>query len=138
MTPGPAAVPSDGEIWLAAGPGGGMVLVRSVFDDERVIVCPVVTDVETADEESRIVPAAMSPLGVSIAVYERLRAVVPVEALSRRLAPSGGALDLLNLSGAAGVGPGPPISEPADRRLDVRRRLTDRLLALAPPPVPER
>ena len=118
-----------GDLWITKGSDGIVVLVRSV-DANDAIVVPVVVDVELADDECQIVPAKLSPLGVSISVYGRLRVNIPVSALCRKIVFSC-STDLLNLSDIEEVFVGLPIEGPDDPRLEVRQWLTDHLTSLS-------
>lgn len=118
-----------GDLWVTKGSNGIVVLVRSV-DETDAIVVPVVVDVELADDECQVVPAKLSPLGVSISVYGRLRVNVPVSALCRKIISSC-STDLLNLSDIDEVFVGLPIEGPDDPRLEVRQWLTDHLTSLS-------
>ena len=117
-----------GELWVTKEPASIVVLVRSVGEDVAVVI-PIVIDVELADDECQIVPAKLSPLGISISVYSRLRVSIPASALCRKIVPCRD-IDLLNLSDIEGVFAGRPIERPDDPRLEIRQWLTDHLTQL--------
>jgi len=116
-----------GDLWLVAAGGDEagdrlLVLVRGVRGD-RVAVAPVTFDVEAADEETVVVDAARSPLGLGLAVYPSLATEVPAGVLVSLM----GTLEAATtLAGERG----PAITGPADPRLDIRQHLADRLAAL--------
>src|SRR4051794_6519811 len=125
------AEPAAGEIWLAGGDERILVLILRVAG-ERVLVAPLTLDVEAADEESEIVD---SPFGMPVVLHPALATELPSAALAGRLP---GTVD------RSGATAGPPITGPADPRLELRQHLADRLGALeevlpdasddAPPP----
>lgn len=118
-----------GDLWITKGSNGIIVLVRSVDEDDAIVV-PVVVDVELADDECQVVPAKLSPVGLSISVYGRLRVNVSVSALCKKIVSSC-STDLLNLSDIEEVFVGLPIEGPDDPRLEVRQWLTDHLTSLS-------
>ena len=122
------ACAGPGDLWVTAGPESFVVLVRSISDEDAIVV-PVVIDIEMADDECTVIPADLSPLGTAISVYGRLRVNVPARALDRRIVPLR-TVDLLDLPGIDGAFAGLPIQWQGDPRLEVRQRLVDRLLVL--------
>ena len=117
-----------GELWVTKEPASIVVIVRSVGGGVAVVI-PVVVDIELADDECQIVPAKLSPLGISISVYSRLRVSIPASALCRRIVPCRD-IDLLNLSDIEGIFAGRPIERSDDPRLEIRQWLTDCLIQL--------
>ena len=134
----PDAAPGAGELWLTIGDDATMVLVRTVRDaDDSVIVVPVTFDVEVADSGTMVLDASVSPIGVPLAVFERLIVSLPSAALRGRVVLSRD-VDLLAISDTdSGVSRGVAIQGPTDPRLEVREYLVDRLAALDPSPTPE-
>ncbi len=117
-----------GELWVTKEPASIVVLVRSVGEVGAVVI-PIIIDVELADDECQIVPAKLSPLGVSISIYSRLRVNVPASSLCKKIVPCRD-IDLLNLSDMEGVYAGHPIERPDDPRLEIRQWLADQLIQL--------
>ena len=117
-----------GDLWVTQEPSSLVVLVRSV-GAVGAVVTPITIDVELADDECQIVPAKLSPLGVPISIYSRLRVNVPVGSLRKKIVPCND-MDLLNLADAEAVFTGPPVERSDDPRLEVRQCLADRLTAL--------
>ncbi len=119
-----------GELWITADDDGGMVLVRKVRSSGLVVV-PVTLDVEVADDETIVLDEAASPLGLPLAIYERLTISIPFEAIAGRVIPIRDDIDLLALiSDSVGVSRGSAIDGSTDPRLEIRQYLTDRLTAL--------
>jgi hypothetical protein len=141
------AEPAGGELWrVDAGLDERMiVLVLRAPVEDRVLAAPVTFDVEAADDETVVVDAAASPLGLPLAVYPRLATEVPRRVLDGRLATGSGLGFADELAGRRG----PAIVDASDPRLEVRQYLADRLGQLdeqlpdpgtaadAPPPRPE-
>jgi hypothetical protein len=128
--PGTAA--QRGELWLTASDEATMVLVRTIRDnDYGVVVVPVTLDVEVADSGALILDTPASPLGVPIAIYDRLPVSLPPSALSGRVRPIRSEVDLLSLvAGDPGITRGSPLEGATDPRLEVRQYLSDRLVTL--------
>ena len=128
--PGTAA--QSGELWLTASDEATMVLVRSVrANDYGIVVVPVTLDVEAADSGALLIDTSASPLATPIAIYDRLPVSLSPSALSGRVSPLRGDVDLLSLvAGDPGVSRGSPLDGPSDPRLEVRQYLSDRLVAL--------
>lgn len=110
-----------------------MVLVRKVLHgDLGTVVVPVIFDVEVADSGSLVLDAETSPLGVPIAIYDRMLSSLPTRVLRSRVVPYRD-VDLLSLvAGDHGITRGSQVSGPADPRHEVRQYVSDRLTALAP------
>lgn len=122
-----------GELWLTSTDVATLVLVRAVRGvGSGVVVVPVVLDVEVADSSTLILDRDASPLGLPIAMFERLSTSVPTDALSGRIIPRS-PVDLLAVTDAdAGVSRGRPLEGPTDPRREVRQDLIDRLSVLTP------
>jgi hypothetical protein len=116
--------PTAGELWRARRPDGGPVVLVWIRKTGRagVDVVPVTLDVELADDATVVVPDAVSPLGVALAVHTGLAATIGADVLLDRL----GAVDLASLDGA-----GPAISSLLDPRNEHRAALADALHELA-------
>jgi hypothetical protein len=123
-----AGPPAPGELWLA-GTGERLLVLVLRSGGPAALVAPVTLDVEAADDTAVVVEAAASPLATGLAVYPQLAAELPAAALEERVGVVAGGADLPSL--LAGTGGGPPVTDAADPRLDVRQHLADRLEALA-------
>jgi hypothetical protein len=122
-----------GQLWITADADGGRVLVRKVRSSGLVVV-PVTLDVEVADDETVVLDEAASPLGLPLAIYERLTISIPFAAIARRVIPIRDDVDLLALSSeSVGVHRGLPIDGSTDPRLEIRQYLADRLTTLDTP-----
>lgn len=143
--------PAPGQLWGAGNDERLLVLVIRV-EDGRVSVAPVTFDTLSADDETIVVDAAISPFGLSVAVYPMLAAELPVPLLANcfgQLAEAGD-VDSLLAGILPGTARGSAVDGPTDPRLEFRQMLADHLGALeevapdpdmaadAPPPHPER
>lgn len=136
------ASPEDvvaGQVWLAGGPRRTLVWIRAVRD-RRLICHPATMEIEAADDSTLIVED-FEPLGQPLAVMTSITGTVP----SDRLINFVGVLDIaadvnrLRKASVSGVPPaelgwptGPPMTGPADERLELRQLLADDLAALDP------
>lgn len=129
----PPTDPAPGELWLTEGDSGAMVLVRKVLDgDLGLVVVPVIFDVEAADKGTLVLDAGSSPLGVPIAIYDRMLSSLPTRTLRSRVVPIR-QVDLLNVvEGEPGVTRGSQLTGPGDVRHEVRQYVADRLTMLSP------
>lgn len=134
-SPGP---PRPGELWRAGREEALLVWVRRVLPG-AVDVLPVVLDVELADQESLLLPAGSTPLGVPLAVLAGVRAHVGLPALLQLAGFAGIAGQVREVMTAAmqgrapaGVNVGPPITTAADQRIEYRQVIADLLADLAP------
>lgn len=127
--------PDAGELWLTIGDDATMVLVRAVrAEGGGAVVVPVTFDVEVADSGTLVLDASASPLGVPLAIFERLIVSLPSGSLRGRVVTVRD-VDLLAIGDTdPGVSRGAAIEGPTDPRLEVREFLVDRLAALDPPP----
>lgn len=129
----PGRSPAAGDLCIADGTAEEeaiMLLVRaSGAPGDTAIVVPVIADVEIADDEVVVVPADLSPTGWPVAVYNRLRANIPVAEISRLVTPRGAAITLLDSVSHPRAYSGPPVLHASDPRLVVRQGLIDRLMA---------
>ena len=140
-----------GEIWAAGDDERVLLLVIRRIDD-RVLVAPVTFDALSADDETVVVGAELSPFDMSLAVYPMLAAELPASLLGAQFGELVAAanIDRLLAGSLPGTARGEPISGPTDPRLEFRQVLVDTLGALeevgpdpdmgadAPPPRPER
>lgn len=138
--------PAEGELWRArnrddARPGAMAVLVwiRRVFA-ESALVLPVVLDVEMADDESLLLEASDSSLGIRAAVLTGVDAEILAANLTTRIGPLAIAEDVAAVRQAARgkavlpghVRTGPPIVRDDDQRLDFRQAVGETVAALGP------
>ena len=143
--------PAPGQLWAAGNDERFLVLVLR-GRDERASVAPVTLDTLAADDETVTFEAALSPFGMSVAVYPMLAAELPTSSLTTFFGQLVEASDIGQLLAGTlpGTSRGEPIEGPSDPRLEFRQMLADRLGALeeawpdpdtaadAPPPRPER
>lgn len=86
------AVPRAGELWRLE--WDGWVCLALVLDDAEegldteVLVAPVTTEVEAADQYALVTDEARSPIGIPLAVWVALRTTVPAFTLDRALGQS--------------------------------------------------
>lgn len=126
-----------GELWLTASDVATVVLVRAVRSiGAGFVVVPVVLDVGIGDSSTLVLDSSTSPIGVPIAIFERLVTSVPAHGLKGRIVPTS-EVDLLALTDAdPGVSRGLPLEGVTDPRREVRQELVDRLASLTPGPPP--
>jgi hypothetical protein len=136
--PRSAGPPRPGELWRAGRGEALLVWVRRVLPG-AVDVLPVVLDVELADQESLLLPAGSTPLGVPLAVLAGVRAHVGPSALLRRVGFAAIAGQVREVMAAAMEGrppacveAGPPVTTAADQRIEYRQVIADLLADLAP------
>jgi len=143
--------PVPGELWAAGNEERLLVLVLREGNG-RILVVPVTLDLGSADDETIVVEAALSPFEMAIAVYPALRAELPRFSLVACFGQlvEADELDRLLDGGLRGTARGEPIDGPTDPRLEFRQMLADHLGALegiapgpdiaadAPPAGPER
>ncbi len=142
--------PAAGQIWAAGDDERILLLVIRQVDD-RVFAAPVTFDVLSADDETVVVNAEISPFGISLAIYPTIAAEVPISLLVAHYGELVAAADVGQLLDASHPGTvrGEPITGPTDPRLEFRQMLMDHFGALeeiepdpdtgadAPPPRPE-
>ena len=119
----PQAGPQPGELWRARTGGGGpvtLVWLRALHPHGAAAVVPVSFDSELADENTLLVPAASSPLGIPLALHESLETTIGTGALLDRL----GTIDV------HGSSVGPIVVTPFDERLEYRAALEDQMAEL--------
>src|SRR5271165_30755 len=143
--------PAPGQLWAAGNEERLLVLVLGERHG-RVVVVPVTFDVGCADVETIVVPAALSPFEMAIAVYPALSVELPMFSLVACFGQvvEAGSVDRLLAGALPGTARGEPIDGPTDVRLEFRQMLADQLGALeriasgpgtaadAPPAGPER
>ena len=123
--------PAPGQLWAAETEERLLVLVLGERHG-RVVVVPVTFDVGCADDETIVVPAALSPFEMAIAVYPALPAELPrfsFVACFGQLVEAGD-VDRLLAGALPGTARGEPIDGPTDLRLEFRQMLADQLGAL--------
>jgi len=94
MTAGAGTEPvAPGQLWRLTWRGRHLLAAIIAVDAWQVLVAPVTTDADLADEVTLVVPEQDSPLGTDLAVWVRHRTAVPTFTLDRRLgtlpAPAG-------------------------------------------------
>lgn len=128
--------PAAGQLWRARWENfAEMVLLVSV-DDSTLLAVPVTVDVDFADEQTVVVPADGTTVGVPLAVWTGLRRELPLFVLDRTLGslqePWSRSTDLLSTASQDREGSiGPRVVTAADHRQEYRARLTDTFDALA-------
>ncbi len=145
-TPHDRPKPAEGELWRArnrddARPGAMAVLVwvRRMFDTTAAVL-PVVLDVEMADDESLLLEADDSPLGVRAAVLTGVDTEILAENLTTRIGPLPIAEGVAAVRQAARgkavlpehVRTGPPIVRDDDQKLEFRQAVGETVAALGP------
>lgn len=130
--------PEASELWRVGRDEALLAWVRRNFHDGAVDIVPVVLDVDLADEQTVLVKAERSPLGVELGAMVALRTHVHRDAFINRL----GTLDISALvedviaatregrDSTAAIGP--PIESDDDDRIEYRQALRDLLDELAP------
>ena len=147
--PGPAALaqlttthdqgpPRPGELWRVGRDEALLVWIRRVLTD-AVDVIPAVLDIELADQESVVMPAEATPLGMSLALLTGVRAHVGMPAFLERLGYVEASDQVQEVMSAArngrapqAVDVGPPIESEDDQRIEYRQVIADLLADLAP------
>lgn len=130
------ATPAAGQVWRASWETfAEMVLLLSV-DAGAVQAVPVTVDVDFADEQTVVVPADGTTVGVPLAVWTGLRRELPLFVLDRTLgqlqASWSRSADLLGAARQDRIGNGgSPAVTAIDRRQEYRVRLTDSFNALS-------
>lgn len=138
--------PAEGELWrarnrddVASGAMAVLVWVRRVFDTTAVVL-PVVLDVEMADDETLLLEADDSPLGVRVAVLTGVDSEVLAANLTTRIGPlpiADGVAAVRQAAHGKAVLPehvrtGPPIVRDDDQRLEFRQAVGETVAALGP------
>jgi hypothetical protein len=148
-TPGPSVLarltsthdegpPRPSELWRVGCDEALLVWVRRVFAD-AVDVVPVVLDIELADQESVVVPAHATSLGMPLALLTGVRGHVGMPAFLQRLGSVEVAAQVQEVMAATregrppqGVDVGLPIESDDDQRVEYRQAIADLLSDLAP------
>jgi hypothetical protein len=134
------AFPTAGELWRVGGDEALLVWVRRVLDG-AVDVLPVVLDVDLADEQTLLLPASSTPLGLDLAVVTSVRGHVHPDAFLSRLHNLGEqvAADIAEVMATAREGRpaelatvGAPVVDPDDQRIEYQQTLADILAGLGP------
>lgn len=130
--------PRPGELWRVGRDEALLVWVRRVFADAADVV-PAVLDIELADQESVVVPARATPLGMPLALLTGVRSHVGMPAFLERLGSVDVSAQVQEVMGATregrapqGVDVGMPIGSSDDQRIEYRQVVADLLSDLAP------
>lgn len=131
--------PHAGELWRAGKHEALLVWVRRVFDDGVVDGVPVVLDVELADEESVLIPAAATPLGCELAAMTSVRSHLSGDVFLNFMCALDIGAEVEEVMQATREGRRPvnvlvgsPICDDADRRIEYRCAIRDVLAHLSP------
>jgi hypothetical protein len=118
-----------GDLWQATWARSRLLVLILVVGEKNITVSPV-TESETGDDRTAILPGGQSPLdGVPFHVWLGLRAVLPQRVLDRRLGPVGP--EFRRQLGDTIPTAFPPITSALDNRSQVRADLEDRLEVLS-------
>ena len=137
---GEPSTPSPGELWRVGEDDVLLVWVRKVFDGS-VDVMPVVLDVDLADDQTLLLPANSSRLGLDLGVITSVRGHVHVDAFLSRIDDLGDnalgqVAELMAATSegrqAHGMPVGAPVYDPDDQRLEYQQALADLLADLGP------
>jgi hypothetical protein len=130
--------PCPGELWRVGRDEALLVWVRRVFADTADVV-PAVLDIELADQESVVVPAHVTPLGMPLALLTGVRGHVGMPAFLERLGSIDVSAEVQEAIAASrdgrapqGVDVGLPIESDDDQRVEYRQVIADLLSDLAP------
>jgi hypothetical protein len=120
---------ATGDLWQATWAHSRLLVLILVVAENNITVSPV-TETDTGDERTVVLPGDESPLdGVAFHVWLGLRAVVPQRVLDRRLGPV--SPDFRRRLGDTSPRAFPPITSPLDNRSQLRDDVEDRLEALS-------
>lgn len=132
------ASPRPGELWRVGRDEALLVWVRRVFAHTADVV-PAVLDIELADQESVVIPAHATPLGMPLALLTGVRGHVGMPAFLERLGPIDAAGLVQEVMSATregrvpqGVDVGLLIESEDDQRIEYRQVVADLLSDLAP------
>lgn len=130
--------PRPGELWRVGRDEALLVWIRRVLAN-AVDVIPAVLDTELADQESVVMPADATPIGMSLALLTGVRAHVGMPAFLERLGYVEAFGQVQEVMSAArdgrapqAVDVGPPIESEDDQRIEYRQIIADLLADLAP------
>lgn len=132
--------PSPGELWRVGEDDALLVWVRKVFDGSADVM-PVVLDVDLADEQTLLLPADATRLGVELGVITSVRGHVHagaflsrVEDLGDTVARQVAELSVATMEGRQphGLKVGPPVYDADDQRVEYQQTLADLLADLGP------
>lgn len=134
------ATPSAGELWRVGEPDAFLVWVRKVFDGSADVM-PVVLDVELADDQTLLLSADATTLGMELAVVTSVRGHVHADAFLSRVEDLGGTVgrQVAEVMAAAqegrqpqGVSVGTPVHDADDQRVEYQQTLADLLAGVGP------
>ena len=130
--------PRPGELWRVGRDEALLVWVRRVFAGTADVV-PAVLDIELADQESVVVPAHATPLGMPLALLTGVRGHVGMPAFLEHLGSIEVSAQVQEVMAAAregrtpqGADVGLPIESDDDQRIEYRQVVADLLSDLAP------
>ena len=130
--------PRPGELWRVGRDEALLVWVRRVFADTADVV-PAVLDIELADQESVVIPAHATPLGMPLALLTGVRGHVGMPAFLERLSSLDASAQVQEVMTATregrapqGVEVGLPIESEDDQRIEYRQVVADLLSDLGP------
>lgn len=135
-----SATPSAGELWRVGEDDALLVWVRKVFD-RSADVMPVVLDVELADDQTLLLPAEATSLGMELGVITSVRGHVHADVFLSRIGDLGDRVtqQVAEVTAAAlegrppgGVPVGTRVHDPDDQRVEYQQTLADLLADLGP------
>lgn len=134
------ATPSAGELWRVGEDDALLVWVRKVFDGSADVM-PVVLDVDLADDQTLLLPADATILGIELGVVTSVRGHVHADAFLSRIDDLGDSVagQVAQVMAATqeggqpdGVPVGTPVYDRDDQRVEYQQALADLLADLGP------
>ena len=134
------ATPSTGELWRVGDDDALLVWVRKVFDGSADVM-PVVLDVDLADDQTLLLPANATSLGMELGVITSVRGHVHADVflsqvgdLGDRVTRQVAEVTAASLEGRPprGVPVGTRVHDPDDQRVEYQQTLADLLADLGP------
>jgi hypothetical protein len=135
-----SATPSPGELWRIGEGDALLVWVRKVFDHSADVM-PVVLDVDLADDQTLLLPADATMLGMELGLVTSVRGHVHADAFLSRVGHLGDlvARQVADMVAAAqegrqpqGMPVGTPVHDPDDQRVEYQQTLADLLAGFGP------